>query len=508
MAKKKTSPLRVVRICVAAVVLTLFILLFTDPGGAFHKAMSALPKLQFWPAVLALNAGIVLLWIVLAFVFGRVYCSVACPLGILQDLIYRLRTSGPKKRRFTQKWTKPLNILRYCILAIFIVGSALLPGAFADLIEPYSIFGRMVSSPLARALPIAAVSLATLALIVFLVWKWGRIWCNTICPVGSILSIPSRHSLFAPVINLDKCVSCGLCGKACRAGCIDTKNHKVDTSRCVLCFDCLDNCHDKAIDFKFRFRPSADLSGDGNVPGETVPPSAHKRGDHEVVGPEREARGGFGGHLPRSKSAEGRRAFLTASAIAVGTVAAKAADNADLFGVLEKKQAPRRVTKLVPPGSGSLKHFEDHCVACQLCVDVCPNKVLRPSMDPAHFMQPEMGFEKGYCRPECTACSEVCPASAISPITPEQKSSTSIGHAIFNPEVCVVLTDGVKCGNCARHCPAGAISMIKRGKLEEGLRIPSINPERCIGCGRCEHVCPSRPVSAIYVEGNKVHREL
>ncbi|EXY44632.1 4Fe-4S binding domain protein [Bacteroides fragilis str. 3783N1-6] len=69
------------------------------------------------------------------------------------------------------------------------------------------------------------------------------------------------------------------------------------------------------------------------------------------------------------------------------------------------------------------------------------------------------------------------------------------------------LTDGVKCDNCARHCPTGAIQMIvAEPEKETSPQIPAINTERCIGCGACENLCPARPFSAIYVEGHERHR--
>ena len=153
---------------------------------------------------------------------------------------------------------------------------------------------------------------------------------------------------------------------------------------------------------------------------------------------------------------------------------------------------------------------------------------MRPSQSLDSFLQPEMQYDKGYCRPECTTCSEVCPAGAIRPITVEQKTAVQIGHAVFVKENCVVFTDGVSCGNCAHHCPSGAIQMVPDGEgytlnTENGRwydslgnmvdtrrisMIPSVNTEKCIGCGACEYLCPSRPFSAIYVEGHEVHREI
>lgn len=123
------------------------------------------------------------------------------------------------------------------------------------------------------------------------------------------------------------------------------------------------------------------------------------------------------------------------------------------------------------------------------------------------LMQPEMSYERGYCRPECTKCAEVCPAGAISPITPADKSAIQIGHAVWIKENCVPLTDGVECGNCARHCPTGAIQMVaSEPDSPDSLKIPVVNTERCIGCGACENLCPARPFSAIYVEGHLAHK--
>ena len=177
------------------------------------------------------------------------------------------------------------------------------------------------------------------------------------------------------------------------------------------------------------------------------------------------------------------------------------------LAVIEEKKIPERAVQITPPGSLSARNFAQHCTACQLCVSVCPNQVLRPSGNLMKLMQPEMSYERGYCRPECTKCSEVCPAGAIHPITKADKSAIQIGHAVWIKENCICVTDHVDCGNCARHCPAGAIQMVPSDpKNEQSIKIPVVNTERCIGCGACENLCPSRPFSAIYVEGHKMHR--
>ena len=176
---------------------------------------------------------------------------------------------------------------------------------------------------------------------------------------------------------------------------------------------------------------------------------------------------------------------------------------------LEDKVDPERQTPLTPPGSLSFKNLSTRCTGCQLCVSECPNQVLRPSGDLMHLMQPTMSYEHGYCRPECTRCSEVCPAGAILKIDQDEKTSIQIGHAVWIKKNCVVLTDEVECGNCARHCPSGAIEMVQLDPNdEESPMVPAINEAACIGCGACEYVCPSRPFSAIFVEGHEVHRKI
>jgi formate hydrogenlyase subunit 6/NADH:ubiquinone oxidoreductase subunit I len=202
---------------------------------------------------------------------------------------------------------------------------------------------------------------------------------------------------------------------------------------------------------------------------------------------------------------------MTASAIAATASVVKAQEKKLDGGLatIVNKEKPLRETPIVPPGALSAKNFAQHCTACQLCVQVCPNQVLRPSTGLMNMMQPEVSYERGYCRPECTKCSEVCPAGAIRPIDRAEKSSIQVGHAVWVEKNCVVNTDNVSCGNCARHCPTGAIQMVPKDANDpKSLKIPVVNTERCIGCGACENLCPSRPFSAIYVEGHEVHKEI
>ena len=498
--------LRKIRIILASVFFIGVTLLFLDFTGAAHAWLGWMAKVQFLPAVLALNFGVVAILLVLTLLFGRVYCSVICPLGVMQDIISWIHGKTNKKNRFRFSWSPAKNWLRYGMLALFIILLVAGVNSAVALLAPYSAYGRIASSLLApiyqwgnnffawiaekadsyafystevwlRSLPTFIVALVTFVVIFVLAWKNGRTWCNTICPVGTVLGFFSRFSVFAPVIDTEKCRNCGLCGKQCKASCINTKEHEIDYSRCVACMDCIDTCKDGAIHYAYRYAKKAE-------------------------GKTQEAKPGVDA---------GRRAFVTSAVIASSAAALKAQEIKVDGGLaeIERAQKPERKTPIVPAGAVSLKHFSQHCTACQLCVSNCPNQVLRPSTSLLTFMQPEMSFERGYCRPECTNCSEVCPAGAIRPVTIEEKSSIQIGHAVINLDNCVVNTDGVKCGNCARHCPAGAIRLVHKNPDDpKSLMIPTVDESRCIGCGACENLCPARPFSAIHIEGHEVHREL
>ena len=510
--------LRKIRIALATVFFAGITLLFLDVTGTLHTWLGWMAKIQFLPAVLALNLAVVAVLAVITLLFGRVYCSVICPLGIMQDIISWIHGKTKKKNRFRFTWTPAKNILRYAVLAVFIILLALGANSIAILIAPYSAYGRIAANLFApvyqfgnnilawiaeradsyafysteiwlKSIPTFIIAVVTFIVIFVFAWKNGRSWCNTVCPVGTILGTISRFSLFAPVIDTEKCRNCGLCGRQCKSSCINMKEHQIDYSRCVACMDCIDTCKEGAIRFGRR------------SPIRSV--MTTEKADMTA--------GKAGMTVDKGKVDKGRRAFMT-SAVMAGSAATLKAQQIKMDGGLaeiERAEKPVRQTPLVPAGSISLKHFDDHCTGCQLCVSNCPNGVLRPSTSLMRLMQPEMSYERGYCRPECNNCSQVCPAGAIKPITIEEKSSIQIGHAVVNLDNCVVNTDNVSCGNCARHCPVGAIKLVRKNPDDpDSLRIPTVNEERCIGCGACENLCPARPFTAIHIEGHEVHREL
>ena len=466
--------------------------------------------------------------LILTLLFGRVYCSYICPLGIFQDVTnwcsVKVRNAGKKKFRF--RFTPPKTILRYSILVI--VCLSLFTGSLFlfNLFEPYSNFGRFVSNffrPLYILCnnllvkvfesfgsyvlyPVTVAKTDPLALIVpvimfglvgwLSVWR-GRLFCNTVCPVGTLLGFISNLSLFKIRFDTSSCNRCGKCMFVCKSQCIDVKNREVDFSRCVGCANCIKSCDINAIRY--------------------APVSARKT----VT-------------VQKNKSGVSKRDFVFGSALFI--VALSGLSPVKLFAqpfvqYSQIRRIRRRIrrhemgsdklhtlgsgkgrTKFVashpvtPPGSQNLRHFTGACTACHLCISTCPTKVLRPSLLEYGFfgmMQPFMDYDVSFCNYECTRCSEVCPTGAILPLTAELKRTTQTGVVRFEKQNCVVYIDETACGSCSEHCPTKAVRMVPYKGL---LTIPEITPEICVGCGACEYACPSTPYKAIVVDGHPEHK--
>ena len=506
--------LKKIRVLLAVLFWTGITLLLLDASGVLHGWLGWMAKIQFLPAVLALNAAVIAGLILLTVLFGRIYCSVICPLGVFQDAVAHVSVARKrrKKDRKPYSWSPERKWLRYGVWVLFV--AALVAGiqVFVALLAPYSAYGRMVQNFLQpivlwgsdfvealferagkyvlypsdvwlRSLPTFLIAAATLVAVVILAWRNGRTWCNTLCPVGTTLGFFSRFALFRPFIDTEKCKGCRVCEHNCKAACIDIDSKKIDHSRCVDCFNCLGICKSDAIHYRFAYGRKArtkDAATEGQAAGTAC----------------------------ASGSGEGRRAFLAGTALALGsaTLGAQTKKLDGGYAAILDKEIPERDMPITPFGSKSIKDFYAHCTACQLCVAACPNGVLRPSTDLRRLMQPEMSYERGYCRPECVRCSEVCPTGAILKITKEEKTQYRVGLARVNRDLCIVETQGTSCGNCARKCPVGAIKMVKVNPDDpESLRRPTVIEERCIGCGACENLCPARPVSAITVNGRSSH---
>jgi len=510
--------LKKIRILLAVVFFVSVTWLLLDFTGTAHIYLGWMAKIQFLPALLVFNIGALLFVVTLTFLMGRIYCSVICPLGVMQDVIAWFRK---KKNKYTYSPEK--SLMRAVILTLSGLFITLNMSFITAFVAPYSTYGRIAGSILSPLYKLAnnglaalaehygsyavysvdvwvksitslVVAIVTLLIIAVLAWRGGRTWCNTVCPVGTVLGMISRHSLLKIRIDEDACVNCRKCERNCKASCIDSLSHTIDYSRCVMCGDCIEECKKGAIH----------LSNDNDNKCKV------KKEDK------------------KSESIKERRAVLTSSLLLAGTALAMAQDKTTDggFAVIEKKKKPKRKKLILPPGAVSWRNFASHCTSCQLCIDSCPNDVLRPSTSLDRFMQPEVSYERGYCRPECNRCSEVCPTGALLPVTVEGRTALQVGHAVWVRDNCLPVSKGEACGLCARRCPAQAIQMVplqagvhrdgnrwkdadnKEIPREKVLLIPVVNEEKCIGCGACENLCPSRPFSAIYVEGHDVQREI
>jgi ferredoxin len=501
--------LRKIRIIVSLIFFISTTFLLIDIYGVIPPDYSnKILFLQFVPSVLkfivllslsAIGFGAIL---ILTALFGRVYCSTVCPLGVFQDIVNWIsgKIKRKKKRRFD--FLKEQKILRLVLLFIpvivFLFGSA-----FAiNLLDPYSIYGRFAGSFFRPVLigtnNLAAyvfemfrlyivfpytlkafnlipfiITTAFFVLVVAMAWKKGRLFCNTVCPVGTFLGYISKYSLIKIVINHEECLSCGICAKECKSSCIDSENKTVDMSRCVVCFDCIPSCPTEGITYSYSY-------GKPRLTNRTIEPTV----------------------LDSSK-----RNFITKTSLYLLSLSTIAAQVKKKIVVTKPSTKPIfRKNAVSPPGSTSLGRFNSKCTACNLCISSCPTQVLQPSFLEYGFLgilQPRLDNLAGFCNFECKICSDVCPTGAILPFDLEKKKLTQIGIAKFVKDNCIVQTQKTDCGACSEHCPTKAVHMIP---FEGKLVIPEMREDYCIGCGACEFACPTTPYKSIYVEGNSFHK--
>ncbi len=498
-----TSPLlRRFRIVVSAVIFIWFFMIFTDlrhiiPAAYVNKLMflQIIPSFVKFCYIETIAAAGFILILILTLISGRTYCSFLCPLGIGQDIFSKI--GGKIKRKFRRYgYKKPFTILRYLLLIITLVVT-MVWGIYAiTLLDPYSIFGRFITFFAKPAiillnnllaglfgkfdlytityLPVTGFRLvaysipsAFFILVGILSFTKGRLYCNTVCPVGTLLGLLAKISLFRIKFDESACTRCGRCALGCKSSCIDFLKHHVDVTRCVDCFNCINICQDKALSYgavKLKAREHVtDESKRNLVAGSLL-----------LL---------FG--LPQNVSGQEKAAPKP------------------------KKESTVKENRTFPvclPGAGSINDFNKWCTACSLCINICPNGVLQPSLIEygiSGLMQPVMNYHKSFCTYNCIACTEICPTNALRPLALEAKKLTQLGKAVFIKDNCIVKTEKTACGACSEACPTKAVYMIP---YEGNLMIPEVNNDFCIGCGHCEFACPTTPYKAIFVDGNDVHK--
>ena len=506
----KQSHLKLIRVGVSLLFLLCTSAVFMDLLGKLPAPLiDSILYLQFIPSLIHyiqsaawVSSGFIII-LILTMLFGRLFCSCICPLGALQDTFIRFfRHLTPYQRKFS--YQQPLNLLRFGVLTITMISSITGSLLLLSLLDPFSHFGRIMSDlirpivvaannilvmvfhwagiyalyPLGYKAPAALSLLLPLFILILLLCftaEKGRLFCNTFCPVGTLLSLLSHRSLFKISINNSICTRCGKCALQCKAGCINLKESTVDFSRCISCFNCIRSCPEAAIRYNSSFK---NLDA-GNHP--------HK---------------------------QQRRAVLT-SLICFFLFRPHLGNSQPPTPEAQKVPVRNRIPSTVvneknypvaPPGARTINHLLSNCTACHLCISTCPTGVLQPALGkygPNGFLRPHLDAVSGFCNFDCTRCGDICPTGAIQRLPIKRKKRTQIGKTLFIKKNCVVETDKKDCGACAEHCPTKAVRMVP---FEGKLKIPELDNKYCVGCGACEHICPVRPHKAIFVDGLPVHR--
>lgn len=312
--------------------------------------------------------------IVLTLLFGRLYCSLFCPLGIIQELAGLLFFNKKRTNKFIPNYP-----VKYFITAITI---GILAGGSAiaiRYIEPYTYFGS--------AFTLSVTGLSAIVIILFLTFFKNRFFCSNICPAGTILGLLSKFSIFKTYIKKDSCVSCGMCEKNCPTGCINSKEKFVDNETCIKCFKCTGICPKNSITIG-------------------IPPKEEIKFNLK------------------------RREMITGiSAAAIFGVMIKA-------GLVIKDKIVEKFKDIIlPPGAESEERLANKCYNCNLCVENCPNKIIAKANK--DFPTVHLDYSKGYCDKDCNKCGQVCPTGAIKRLSLEDKQKTRIGMAMILDDKCV-----------------------------------------------------------------------
>ncbi len=372
----KLENLKRIRLAVSVVFFLLTGVLFLDFTGTVSPFwMNSILFLQFIPSLtkfltlFGLAGTGFLVALLLTLFFGRIYCSTVCPLGTLQDVVSFAGRRFDKKKH--HRHLKSFNPLRYGLLiltAILAVNGILM---LLNLLDPFSSFGRVMANlaqPIAlvvnngiafvlestgiytlNSVPLRGIALSSivatiiiLGVILWMSYKHGRLYCNTLCPVGSLLGLLSRFSLYRIAINETVCIGCNLCEQVCKGGCIDKKAKTVDFTRCVSCYNCFTVCPTDGLTFRRAFA--------GQTPAVPQEPDYTRR------------------------EAIYNSCLLVAGAFGTTTVGTKR-----IISTKESTIVVVRTTPVAPPGSQGIERFTATCTACHVCVSACPSQVLIPS---------------------------------------------------------------------------------------------------------------------------------
>ncbi|MDF1562128.1 MAG: 4Fe-4S dicluster domain-containing protein [Deltaproteobacteria bacterium] len=483
----------------------------------------------------ALSTGTVYRWLwrgmwilVPTLLLGRAFCNWMCPYGTLHQFFGWVFNVRSNKSAIDSSRYRPAYQLKYVGLAIFLVLAAF--GSLQiGLLDPICLLTRTFAVALTPASDLAASSLTTAFeldqnTLSFLSSAPGapeqrifhgaffvglmilglvgmnlvipRFFCRVMCPLGAFLGVLSRFALFRIDRDLTKCTDCDLCLSACE-GAADPQA-ALRKSECFVCFNCIDDCPEDALAFRF------------------TPISVKER----IVGNLKAGTATLFGNKVISKLGETVRAapdLRRRRWIFSGLAGVLAYPFLRLTGAVNDRGFHEKAIR--PPGSVEESEFLERCIKCDQCLNVCPTNVLQPAtLAQAGFeglWTPVMDFSIGFCQLNCTLCSEVCPTGAIQKISTPRKLGTGefagegpviLGTAFFDRGRCLPWGMETPCVVCEEVCPTSPKAI---GTYEEEhvrwdgktvvLKRPYVRPELCIGCGICEHECPVIDDAAVYV---------
>lgn len=478
--------------------LALFLILFVQTEYRGHDEINAAVNAFFRADPLVLFSYLLavkswswlllpaLLMTVATLLLGRFFCGWICPLGTLLDLV---TPKIPKKTPLVPlkgnlKYWLLLPLLFASLFNLNLAGlldpiALLLRGltffvypllglvAREGWVELYRMMGerRDVIAPVYGVLrdyllpfrdtiyPLAALSALVLVAIFILERYETRNWCRNLCPLGTLLGLLGRFSLFKR-LPAGLCKDCGTCRDLCPTG---FDRDILASEECILCLECQVNCPHQRI----SFRPSLTLK----VTGPLVP-------DRRLL------LGGMAGGL--------------------------------LLAVPARFRSPSLNLRLLrPPGVRDEEVFLEKCVRCGECMKVCLKSALYPAAYQAGIegiYTPLVIPRLGYCEYNCTLCGQVCPTGAIPRLAAEAKRREVIGKAVIDKNHCLPFAKKIDCIVCEEHCPIPDKAIRSREVQVTGadgvprtIREPYLVEEICNGCGICENVCPLETKAGIEV---------
>ena len=461
-----------------------------------------------------------LLWalaLIIATIFiGRFFCGWVCPMGTINQMIGSIKSGRTKgARRLDANRYKPYQRWKYGILGVFF-GAAVFTSLQVGLLDPIALLtrsmtlsvlpaynvltqefaawslggytgwaegfmrflGAVVSYVLIRANPVyfqGAILIALVFTAILVANRFiTRFWCRGLCPLGALLGLLSRFSIFGMEKHDSLCTDCNICALNCQGADDPQPGYTWRQSECHLCFNCVAECPESGISFRF------------------FPELAHTRQPVDVS----------------------RRLLMTTAVSGLAAIPLMRAEAG-----LKKGNDPSLVR---PPGAVGEEAFLSRCVRCGECMNVCPNNALHPTLFQAGLeglWSPMLVPRIGYCEPTCVLCGQVCPTGAIDEITPREKAwvpvagqkktdnpPLRIGLAFYDFGRCLPWAMATECIVCEEWCPTTPKSIyfeeveIQDSKGEwKLLKRPHVDPALCVGCGACTYACPVKGDPAIYI---------